>query len=145
MEEEDKTASQFLAMHAKLHPPDGVDEIHPRAGALVFECQTRGSLLCHPGEFSSQRAAQLPSAQPDPQRCCVLLLQTYWRERKDCSETSFTLLFFGVGSLNDFRAENAEMSSGDKACLTMYFITAFAICKLGVWFSLSICNPVLAT
>lgn len=37
MEEEDKKASQFLAMHAKLHPPDGVDEIHPSTGAPLFE------------------------------------------------------------------------------------------------------------
>lgn len=46
--------------------------------------------------------------------------------------------FFGVENLSDFRLENAEMSSGDKACLTMYFITAFAICKLDVWFSLTV-------
>lgn len=55
MEEEDKKASQFLAMHAKLHPPDGVDEIHPRAGAPVCERWTGGSLLCRSGEFGSQK------------------------------------------------------------------------------------------
>lgn len=36
MEEEHKKVNQFLAVHAKLLPSDGVDEIHPRAGAPVF-------------------------------------------------------------------------------------------------------------
>lgn len=96
-------------MCAELHPPDGVDEIHPRVGAPVFKCWTGGSLLGCSGIFGSQRAALLLYALPDPQRCCELLFFFNF-----C-----VCVCMCVGNLNDFRLENAEGIKPVKHCVLL--------------------------
>lgn len=143
MEEEHKK-SQFLAEHAKLLPPDGADEIHPRAGLEAPSCAAREGLAA--GE----------------QRCFCLhsltlrdAASSYCLHSRRSTKTALKLnlllfFFFPVGSLNQcFRVENAEISSGDKTCLTKSCITAFATCRQDVWFPFTACflysNPVLTT
>lgn len=77
-------------MCAKLHPPDDVDEIYPRAGAPVFKCWTGGSPLCCSGIFAARE-----------QHCSCMHNLTL----KD----AVNFFFFGVGNLSDFRLENAEV------------------------------------
>lgn len=50
----------------------------------------------------------------------MLLSPTAGVLHKGCTEREFSLFFFlfslVLGGLDDFRLENAEMTSGDKAC-----------------------------